>query len=238
MESKRKYYLQMADNAMVMSIRIKTDPDDLDTKTTEQRIIFASVLENFAREIYREISQWQPEREQEIFTQLMERKAHEFYNSLLVELDISDQATRVIRQYFFETYAFLFLLESMYGKEVFLQNIAKKYLPLFHRQMLLSKRKIESLIAPQSDTILAFQNAVFTLWSYVQDLFQVSLADIEMYARQHGIDLEQLKLNWEKMVAKTLESIQVKLPVFAPLTIIGKEGQHTKNFHLLLNKEA
>jgi 1,2-phenylacetyl-CoA epoxidase catalytic subunit len=72
----------------------------------------------------------------------------------------------------------------------------------------------------------------------VGDLFQVSIADIEMCACQTGVDFTELRSNWETLVGKSLESINVYLPIFEPLKIIGKEGQHTQNLEMLIKESA
>jgi 1,2-phenylacetyl-CoA epoxidase catalytic subunit len=234
MDSKLKYYLQLADSAMIMSKRLLEERIQL-TDSSESNQKYALKLEEFANELYLETSTWGPDNKLNYSLWLGQRKSNEFYNCLLVEISTKGTYSRLVQQFFFETYEYLVLLDSFLRNDPFLKQIAEKYLPAFHEQMLITKNSIEKLYNSPAEIKLKIQENVIQLWKYVEDLFQVSVADIEMCACQTGVDFAELRINWETLVSRSLETINVSLPVFEPLTIIGKEGQHTANLdHFIL----
>lgn len=230
----------MADNAVIMSKRLLEEKTALTTSaefiTSNEQ--YALQLEQFAKELYVETSTWEGDNKLNYSFWLGRRKANEFYNCLLVEISLDDEHGRLVQQLFFETYEYLFFLDSFLRDDLFIKKMAEKYLPAFHKQMLTTKNRIEQMYFAPAEVRLKIQENVIHLWKYVEDLFQVSIADIEMCACQTGVDFTELRSNWETLVGKSLESINVYLPIFEPLKIIGKEGQHTQNLETLIGDSA
>ncbi len=239
MDSKLKYYLQIADSAMVMSKRLKEQNFHVpNPHSFDSDIPFLESLQSFAQEIYLETSSWQNEHKLAFSDWLHKRKSDEFYNCLLFEIAIDNPYGSLVQHLFCETFLYLFLFETVFREDKFLKNIAEKYLPEFYNQLLHTQNNFENLSHQSAEIKLKVQEYVLSLWKYVDDLFQVSVADIEMYACQLGVDSFELRKNWELQVGKILRAMQVYLPVFIPLKIIGKEGQHTKNLESLLQSHS
>jgi Phenylacetic acid catabolic protein len=237
MDSKLKYYLQMADSAMVMATRLNEQRFEFTTFSThEVEDKFILSLQTFAQEIYLETLNWHSNDPIIYSDWLHKRKCEEMYNCLLSELKIENPYGRLVQNLFCETYIYLFLFESFLREDIFIQNMSEKYLPSFYNQLLHTQYHFERLEHHEANVRLKIQEYVLSLWKYVDDLFQVSIADIEMYACLQGVDFSELRINWEKQIAKTLSPLNVFLPVYKPLDIIGKEGQHTQNLTDLLNK--
>lgn len=236
MDSKLKYYLQLADNAMVMSKRMReayfSVPSSIAVIDSES---YAHQLEQMAQEIYLETSHWQVENRLRYSDWLHKRQSSEFFNCLLVEIDTNNPHNTFVQYIFFESFLYLFLFDSFFREDIFLRNLAEKYLPYFYNQTLQTDTAIEQMKHFPAELKLNIQAAVLELWTYVLDLFQVSMADIEMYACEQGVDFSELRKNWELKMSKMLGNIQVQLPLFEPLKIIGKEGQHTQNLEFLLH---
>ena len=237
MENELRYYLEIADNAAVLAKRLNA----LKAKSLH---VFESVfddeyvekLESLAEQIYIKASKIVLKDSFETSIWIRQRTSKEFYNCLLVEIENRNYYDLLVSQLFFDTFHYLYLLRSTRCKDEFLADLSAENLLYFNRRMLKIQSRILNKKACPAEIKLKIQESVLNLWKYVPDLFQASTADILMLSKEKGVNLEELRKDWEGNLASLLRQINVVLPTTEPLKLIGKEGQHTKNLSDLLRR--
>lgn len=237
MESKLKYYLEIADNAQILARQLRNNSceafPDFETLIEEEYILG---LEELATQIYVQASKIPIESAIEVSIWLAQRKADEFYNCLLVEIKTSDCYEILVRQLFFDTFNYLHLLETTRSDDPFLSELSQNKLGNFNKHMLKVQKRILQIGSSNSEITMKIQEAILNLWKYAPDLFQASSADIFMLSRGKGINLSALKTSWEENLSTLLRQINVVIPRIEKITLIGKEGQHTEDLVRLIKK--
>ncbi len=235
MESKLKYYIEIADNAHVLVKQLNRVEEKL---IPEFRMLidpdYIEKLNQLANQIYIQASKIPVESQIEVSLWLAQRKSNEFYNCLLVEIEKLDYYKLLARQLFFDTYNYLFLLATTRSSDAFLKEISEKNLNYFNRRMLTIQKRI--LEIDDDSEKLKIQEAILDIWKYVPDMFQASSADIFMLSRDKGVNLPMLKKDWEENLSILLRKINVAIPKLEEINLIGKEGQHTQFLEKLIRE--
>jgi len=238
LENKLKYYLEIADNALVLAKRLRelknSSSVPFETITNEE---YLQQLENFAKDVYVQASHTEAESCLEVSIWIQKRDIHEFYNCLLVEIECSNYIEIIVRQLFFDTFHYLYLLEMTRSKDVFLAQLSGKHLAFFNRRMFTIQNSILRKKDCPAELKLKLQETILSLWKYVPDLFQASTVDILMMSQEKGVNLTKLRLDWEGNLSTLLRQINLSIPTSETLKILGKEGQHTENLSKLLAKD-
>ncbi len=238
MESKLKYYLEIADNLQILAKQLRLAQGKFNASF--QMLYepeYIEKLDYLANRIYVQASKIPREGAIEISVWLSHRSANEFYNCLLVEIPEFDEYKNLVRQLFFDTYNYLYLLETRRSSDSFLVELAEETLPFFSRRMLKVQQKILEYQNGSDQEKMEIQKAILILWKYIPDMFQASSADIFMLSRDKGVNISYLKDNWEDNLSSLLKKINVVLPSLEQINLIGKEGQHTQYLERLIRKD-
>lgn len=236
MDVKLKYYLQIADNALVLSHRLGEvvsrgpylEEDIANTNVAldligmaESIYEAAALLENKGRSgddlVYR-------------------RSEHEYFNVNLVEQPNKDFAYILVRQFLMDTFHVYFLTELTKSKDEFLSAVAIKSLKEVTYHL---RRSSEWMIRLGDGTEEASEKtkiAVADLWKYKFELFTENESDLAMRESGEGVDLKKIEKMWNQKVREVFYIAQLQIPEGTFIVGQGKAGHHTEYLGKILSE--
>ena len=228
MKEKQKYYLQIADNALILSHRLSEYSSkgpflEEDLATTNIALdligIAESIFEETARQFYTRGTG----------DDLAFRRAeNEYFNCTLVEQPNTDFAFILVRQFFTDAFHFYFFSELTNSKDVFLAAIATKSLKEITYHL---RRSSEWMIRLGDGTPLANQKtqyALDTLWKFSQEFFHENETDKAMKEQEIGVDLSAIQQLWLQKVKEIVYMAHLTLPKNNHQVFGGKDGNHSE----------
>ncbi|MCE2743616.1 MAG: phenylacetate-CoA oxygenase subunit PaaC [Fluviicola sp.] len=234
METKLKYYLQIADNALILSHRLSEycsrapflEEDLANTNVALDLIGLAeSVLEEVAKQ----------EGKGECGDDLAyRRKESEFLNVILVEQPNEDFAHIMVRQFFTDAFNYYFFSELCTSKDQFLSALAKKSIKEITYHL---RRSSEWMIRLGKGTPEASQKTQFAidkLWKYTHEFFIENTIDTEMISKGIGANLASVHLNWKQKISEIFYMAHFAIPTNDFVIKGGKEGVHSENLGYIL----
>ena len=162
------------------------------------------------------------------------RNEREYRNVLLVEQPNTDFAYSITRQFLFDVYHLLLLNELQNSKDETLQAIAKKSIKEVTYHVRFSSDWIIRLGDGTSESNEKMQNAINDLWTFTDELFHQTEADIEMVKYEIGVDVKQLKDGYYKKISEILDEATLKTPESKYFQKGGKLGIHSEHMGFLL----
>lgn len=162
------------------------------------------------------------------------RNEREYRNVLLVEQPNTDFAYSITRQFLFDVYHLLLLTELQNSKDETLQAIAKKSIKEVNYHVRFSSDWIIRLGDGTSESNEKTQNAINDLWTFTDELFHQTDADIAMINEGIGVDVTKLKEPFYKKVNEILEESTLKTPESIYFQKGGKQGIHSEHMGYLL----
>ena len=162
------------------------------------------------------------------------RNEREYRNVLLVEQPNTDFAYSITRQFLFDVYHLLLLNELQNSKDETLQAIAKKSIKEVTYHVRFSSDWIIRLGDGTQESNEKMQNAINDLWTFTDELFHQTDADIEMVNQEIGIDVTKLKYSYYKKISEILETATLKTPESKYFQKGGKLGIHSEHMGYLL----
>ncbi len=234
MEAKIKYYLQIADNALVLSHRLgeysSKGPfleEDLATTNValdllgiaESTLNAAAALEGKGR-TGDDLSYRRPE--------------HEFVNCVLVEQPNSDFAFLMVRQFLTDAFHFYYFTELTKSNDAFLSSLAFKSLKETTYHLRRSSEWMIRLGAGTTEANDRTQYALNSLWKYSADFFTQSPADEEAFRKGYGVLLENVQIQWQQKVKEIFYMAHLTIPSNGFKVTGGKMGKHSEHLGLIL----
>ena len=165
----------------------------------------------------------------------MLRKEREYVNVLLVEQPNTDFAYTMARQFLFDVYHFLFLTELQKSKDLTLSAIANKSIKEVSYHLRFSTDWIKRLGDGTEVSRQKMQEAIDGLWTYTDELFHQTEADIAMVSDGIGVDVTKLKEAYYNKVNAVLEESTLQIPESKWFQKGGKKGIHTEHLGYLLS---
>jgi ring-1,2-phenylacetyl-CoA epoxidase subunit PaaC len=228
MDHKLTYYLQIADNALILSHRLSEycsngpflEEDLANTNVALDLIGLAeSTLEEAAKieglgRSGDDLAYRRPE--------------HEFYNTLLMEQPNKDFAFIMVRQFFSDAFNFSFFSDLSKSKDPFLAALAVKTLKESTYHLRRSSEWMVRLGDGTPEAKKRTQFAINSLWKFTGDFFAPSEADKFMIANGSGIDLEKLQKTWRQKVKEIFFMAQLECPGEENFILGGKQGRHSE----------
>lgn len=228
MDHKLKYYLQIADNALILSHRLSEycsngpflEEDLANTNVALDLIGLAeATLEEAAKlegngRTGDDLAYHRPE--------------HQFYNTLLMEQPNKDFAFIMVRQFFADAFDFAFFSELSKSKDPFLAALAVKTIKESTYHLRRSSEWMVRLGDGTPEANKKTQFAINTLWKFTGEFFQPSEADKAMIAEGVGVDLEKLQKTWNQKVKEILFMAHLDCPGENYQIFGGKDGKHTE----------
>jgi len=233
MENKTTYYLQIADNALILSHRLSeycSHAPFLEEDLANTNV--ALDLIGQAESIYLKLAEMNKIKCSDDYA--YKRKENDFRNCILVEQPNLDFAHIVVRQFFIDCFNYHFYTELCNSKDKFLVEFAIKTLKEVTYHLRRSSEWMIRLGDGTQEANNKIQTAINRLWKFTPELFAKSAVDVEMEKNGIGVNLDQIQAAWIMKVNEIFFFAKVKVP--EPMTNIfqGKQGVHSENLgHIL-----
>jgi ring-1,2-phenylacetyl-CoA epoxidase subunit PaaC len=237
MNFKIKYYLQIADSALIYSYRLRElsifNTHFLNSLSSSD---LTDELMTIATITYQEVSRIQEKEEGQPFD-IIRTTPEQYFNAILFELENKDELFVIIRLFFVDTFHSLYYHELIESKDIFLAKLAKENVDLFTSQVEKSRLWFKELKFSDEQAHNTAQKSMDVLWEYSADIFQASRADLVMISLDIGVDLHKIQQRWKIEIETAIVNEGFIIPEQAGSFIGGKEGRHSRSFHSFLRKE-
>ena len=227
MEAKTKYYLQIADNALILSHRLSEYCSN--APYIEEDLANTNValdLIGLAESIYVKVAEIEGEINGDYYA--YRRKENDFLNCLMVEQENKDFAHIIVRQFFMDNFNFYFFSELTKSKDTFLSEIALKSLKEVTYHL---RRSSEWMIRLGDGTDIAnkkMEKAINHLWKFTPELFVESEVDEKLKLTGEGVDLKIVKSLFDQKMNEIMFMSKLKKPVDNFAIYGGKSGKHSE----------
>lgn len=236
MDDKVKYYLEIADNALILSYRLSENSSN--GPFLEEDLACTNValdLIGQAESLYNEAAKLNGKGETGDDL-AYRRNERDYYNSILVEQPNTDFAYIMVRQFFADAFNYYFHLELSKSNDKYLAAVATKALKeaTYH-----IRRSAEWMLRFGNGTEESgqrAQNAINELWKYTGELFNPSDADLNLRDSGISIDLEEVRSQWSIKVNEVFYLAHLKKPENEFQLLGGKNGIHSEYMGHILNE--
>lgn len=233
-ETLKNYILQIADNSLILGQRLGELCGHGPSLETDIALTNMSLdLFGQVRSYYQYFAQLSGEEKTEDDIAFL-RLEREYKNVLLVEQPNTDFAYVIMRQYFFDVFHLLLMLEMQYSKDETLSAIAKKGIKevTYHKRF--SGDWLKRLGDGTEESHERMQQAVNDLWPYTNELFEMTDADKEAATAGIGVDVSKLKVKYDSEVRELLKEATLDIPETKYFQKGGKHGVHTEHMGYIL----
>lgn len=162
------------------------------------------------------------------------RYEREYKNVLLVEQPNRDFAYTVARQYLFDVFHLLLLEKLQFSQDMTLSAIAKKSIKEVSYHVRFTGDWIKRLGDGTEESHEKMQAAIDRLWTYTNELFEVTEEAKALAEEGIGIDVTTLKDAYYENVSSLLEEATLTIPESKYFQKGGKSGIHTEHMGYLL----
>jgi len=164
------------------------------------------------------------------------RNEREFFNHQLVEQENGNFGTTMVRNFLHDVFNFLFYTELSKSKDETLSALASKSLKEVKYHLRHSSNWLIRLGDGTRESNTKVQDALEELWMYTGELFEMDNLDAELLKSGIAVDNSALKLEWDRMVNKTLVKAKLTRPEDAYMATGGKKGLHTEYLGFILSE--
>ncbi len=164
------------------------------------------------------------------------RNEREFFNHQLVEQENGNFGTTMVRNFLHDVFNFLFYTELSKSKDETLSALASKSLKEVKYHLRHSSNWLIRLGDGTGESNTKVQGALEELWMYTDELFEMDNLDAELLNSGIAVDNSALKLEWDRMVNKTLVKAKLTRPEDAYMATGGKKGLHTEYLGFILSE--
>lgn len=236
MDAKIKYYLEIADNALILSHRLAENcsrgpflEEDLAGTNVALDLI------GFAESIYEEAAKLKGDGScgDDI---AYRRSEWEYYNTLLAEQPNTDFAYIMVRQFFLDSFNYYFLSELAQSSDKFLSEVATKSLKEVTYHL---RRSSEWMIRFGNGTMVSrkkAQQAIDDLYPLTGEMFIPSEADKALRDEKISVNLKDVESKWIQKTKELMFLSNLKLPEEVIFQRGGKEGKHSEYLGHMLSE--
>jgi ring-1,2-phenylacetyl-CoA epoxidase subunit PaaC len=162
------------------------------------------------------------------------RDAHQFHNIQLVEFPNTDWAYTIARQFFFDTWHYLYIAEMRNSPDQKLAEIAEKAFKEITYHQRFSSEWMLRLGDGTAVSHEKIQAAVNELWTFTGELTTPNAVDIA--AAEAGIapDLTAMSAAYYARVHAVLAEATLQIPNVSWMQKGGKTGKHTEHLGYIL----
>ena len=164
------------------------------------------------------------------------RNEREFFNHQLVEQENGNFGTTMVRNFLHDVFNFLFYTELSKSKDETLSALGSKSLKEVKYHLRHSSNWLIRLGDGTGESNTKVQDALEELWMYTGELFEMDNLDAELLNSGIAVDNSALKLEWDRMVNKTLVKAKLTRPEDAYMATGGKKGLHTEYLGFILSE--
>lgn len=234
MKEKISYYLEIADNFWILSHRLAEYSskapyleEDLACSNTALDLI------GTAESIYNEAARI--ENAGRSGDDLAYRRNEwEYLNCQLCELENTDFAHLMLRQFFWDTYSYYYLTELTKSSDEFLSQVALKALKESSYHLKRSSEWIVRFGQGTAESQRRIHAALAYMWKYTSGLFEETEA--ALYLTESGVapTMDVVRKNWKLKTAEVFYLANLKEPPAYTIHFDLKKGKHTESMgHLL-----
>jgi ring-1,2-phenylacetyl-CoA epoxidase subunit PaaC len=162
------------------------------------------------------------------------RDSGDFHNLLLVEQPNGDFAVTMARQFLFDTWHYLLLVQLGRSTDPRIAAIAEKAVKEVSYHLERSQQWILRLGDGTDESHRRMQTAIDDLWMYTGELFEADAIDRAIADRGVGPDPASLQEPWKRHVHATLEEATLKPPKSVWMQRGGKRGTHSEHLGYIL----
>ena len=163
------------------------------------------------------------------------RYEREYKNVLLVEQPNRDFAYTIARQYLYDVFHLLLLEKLQFSQDITLSAIAKKSIKEASYHVRFTGDWIKRLGDGTEESHEKMQVAIDGLWTYTNELFEVTEEAKALAEEGIGIDVTTLKDAYYENVTSLLEEATLTIPESKYFQKGGKKGIHTEHLGYLLS---
>lgn len=234
MESKLKYYLQIADNALILSHRLGEYSShgpflEEDLANTNVALDLIGIAESILEETGRQEGLGRTGDDL-----AYRRSEHEFLNCLLVEQPNTDFAFIMVRQFFTDAFHFYFFSELTKSNDEFLSAVGYKSLKEVTYHLRRSSEWMIRLGDGTAEANAKTTHAIQTLWKFTHEFFIENEVDLEMKNAGIGVDLKVVQSNWIQKIREIFYMSKLSIPENNYQYTGGKNGVHTEHLGYIL----
>ncbi len=237
METKIKYYLQIADNALILSHRLnKYGGKALYMGEDPVNTNVALDLTSLAESIYNHlaVSGGIDTRGMGSNYFVYYRSESEFYNCIMIEQEQESFAQLMLKRFLIDNFHYYFFMELSRSNDRFLATIAGKFFLKVTAHLSNSARWMNAA-CNDSEMRQKVRAAVPATWRYTPELFTWSDADIDMFRLGFGVDLDKVRELWMNKINSSCFAGAIEVPPVDPTILFGKEGFHSDQLSRALN---
>lgn len=162
------------------------------------------------------------------------RYERQYKNVLLVEQPNRDFAYTVARQYLFDVFHLLLLEKLQFSQDMTLSAIAKKSIKEVSYHVRFSGDWVKRLGDGTEESHEKMQAAIDGLWTYTNELFEVTEEAKVLAEEGIAVDVSTLKDTYYQNVTLLLEEATLTVPESKYFQKGGKSGIHTEHLGYLL----
>jgi ring-1,2-phenylacetyl-CoA epoxidase subunit PaaC len=236
METKQTYYLQIADNALILSHRLSEYSShgpylEEDLATTNVALDLIGIAES----VYIETARITDEGKSA--DDLVYRRGEsEYLNCLLVEQPNTDFAYIMVRQFFTDAFHFYFFTELVNSSDPFLAELGIKSIKEIAYHLRRSSEWMVRLGDGTEEAHQKTQDAINNLWRFTVEFFEENETDKEMRLTNAGADLFLVYKNWLAKINEIFYMSNLKVPDNKFQLSGGKNGRHTEHMGFILTE--
>lgn len=164
------------------------------------------------------------------------RLEREYKNVLLVEQPNTHFGYVMGRQYLFDIFHLAFMQELQQSKDETLAAIAKKGIKEVSYHKRFSGDWIKRLGDGTPESNAKMQEAIDDLWTYTDELFDMSESEMELVAQGIAVDATKLKTAYYNEVTNLLKEANLVVPESTYFTRGGKKGTHSEYMGYILTE--
>ena len=234
MEAREKYYIEIADNALILSHRLAENCSK--GPFLEEDLACTNValdLIGLAESVYNEAAK-NTKGVKSGDDLAYRRDEIDYANCLLTEQPNTDFAFIMVRQFFMDTFNYYLFSELTNSSDKFLAAVATKSLKEITYHL---RRSSEWMLRFGNGTEVSnqkAQKAINDLWRYTEELFTPSESDLALRDKNISADLKTVRTNWEQKVNEIFYLSNLRKPENEVQISGGKFGKHSEHFGFIL----
>lgn len=227
MDNLKQFYLQIADNALILSHRLSeycSHAPFLEEDLANSNV--ALDLIGTAESVYIQLAKMEGLSNYNDYA--YKRSENHFFNVCLVEQPNLDFAYLMVRQFFMDAFHFSFYSELCSSKDPFLSALGIKTLKEVTYHLRRSSEWMIRLGDGTTEANKRTQLAINDLWPYTHELFVSSPADLALLTEEIAPDLDSIREQWFQKVNEIAYFANLKLPKELVVISKGKSGVHSE----------
>jgi ring-1,2-phenylacetyl-CoA epoxidase subunit PaaC len=166
------------------------------------------------------------------------RDEREYTNLLINELPNFDFGFSIVRQYFIDTHACLYLEQLQLSSDERLSQIAAKAIKESRYHLKRSETWVLQLGQGTVESNERLQNAIDELWGYTPEMFISTPFETQLFEANAAVAREGLKNKWTAQVTTHITASALQIPEQQWQVVGGRKGDHSEHLgHLLANMQ-